>query len=66
MEDYYKIKLIKKRCNKSIEFGQDSLEHIISISKGGSNDINNLDIAHKSCNSSKGNKTLEEYLYNGK
>ena len=48
-------------CNKSIEFGQDSLEHKIPISKGGSNDIDNLEIAHFSCNSSKGNKILEEY-----
>ena len=48
-------------CLKQIEFGQDSLEHIISISKGGSNNIDNLDIAHRKCNSSKGNKTLEEW-----
>lgn len=48
-------------CNESIEFGDDSIEHIIPISKGGTNNIKNLDIAHKSCNSSKGNKTLEDY-----
>ena len=48
-------------CNKSIAFGQDSLEHIISLSRGGSNNIDNLEIAHRNCNSSKGKKTLEEY-----
>ena len=48
-------------CNKSIEFGQDSLEHLQPISKGGINNIDNLGIAHKTCNNSKGKKTLEEY-----
>lgn len=48
-------------CSKSIEFGQDSLEHIIPLSREGTNNINNLEIAHRNCNSSKGKKTLEGY-----
>ena len=53
-------------CNKSITFGQDSIEHTIPISKGGSNAIDNLNIAHRKCNFSKGKKTLEEYKQQSK
>lgn len=48
-------------CLKPILFGQDSLEHLLPISRGGTNLYENLAIAHKKCNISKGNKTLEEY-----
>ena len=48
-------------CFKSIEFGQDSLEHKIPLSRGGTNEYNNLDVAHRRCNSRKYNKTIEEY-----
>ena len=48
-------------CEKQIEFGQDSIDHILPIAKGGTNDMKNLSIAHKSCNFSKGTKLLEEY-----
>ena len=48
-------------CLKPIEFGEDSLEHKIPLSRGGNNTKDNLDIAHKNCNSSKHNKTEEEY-----
>jgi 5-methylcytosine-specific restriction endonuclease McrA len=49
-------------CLKPIEFGQDSLEHKIPLSKGGNNKRENLDIAHRLCNSKKGTKTLDEIL----
>lgn len=38
-----------------------TLEHVTPIARGGTNDIDNIDFAHHSCNSSKGAKTLEEY-----
>jgi 5-methylcytosine-specific restriction endonuclease McrA len=38
-----------------------SIEHLIPISRGGRHDIDNIDFAHRVCNSSKGNRTLEEY-----
>jgi 5-methylcytosine-specific restriction endonuclease McrA len=38
-----------------------TLEHLTPLSRGGRNDIDNLDFAHRSCNSSKKEKTLEEY-----
>lgn len=48
-------------CDKSIIFGQDSLEHLIPLSRGGTNDYENLGVAHKICNSGKGKKTLIEW-----
>lgn len=48
-------------CLKPIEFRQDSLEHKIPLSRGGTNLYENLAIAHRSCNCKKHNKTEEEY-----
>ena len=48
-------------CLKSIEFGQDNLEHKIPISRGGTNNYDNLEIAHRLCNVKKGAKTVNEY-----
>lgn len=39
-----------------------SLEHILPIARDGTNEFDNLAIACKSCNCSKGDKTLLEYL----
>ncbi len=49
-------------CFKPVEFGKDTLEHFTPISRGGTNEIENLGIAHKVCNSLKATKTLDEYL----
>ena len=46
-------------CNKSVEFGGDTLDHIIPLSRGGTNDKMNLTIACKSCNCKKWAKILE-------
>ena len=48
-------------CNKPIEFSKDSLEHLTPLSRGGSNDYDNLGIAHRSCNKRKHTKTMEEW-----
>lgn len=48
-------------CEKPIKFGQDSLEHKIPLSRGGTNKYENLAIAHLSCNKKKHNKTENEY-----
>lgn len=48
-------------CLKQISFGQDSLEHKIPLSRGGTNEYNNLAIACLSCNHKKHTKTEEEY-----
>ena len=37
-------------CNKFLRFDEAERAHIISKCKGGSNKLNNLCLAHKSCN----------------
>lgn len=49
-------------CLKPILFSEDSLEHKIPLVRGGSNEYNNLAIAHQSCNKKKNKKTYEEYM----
>lgn len=48
-------------CNKIIVLGDDSLEHLLPVSRGGTNEYCNLGVAHKSCNYSKQDKTIEEW-----
>jgi len=48
-------------CLKPIKFGKDHLEHKIPLSRGGGNDISNLDVACQHCNCSKHTKTVEEF-----
>lgn len=48
-------------CFKTIEFGQDSLDHKTSASRGGTNEYSNLAIAHVSCNKKKHSQTEIEY-----
>lgn len=50
-------------CLKPIEFKQDSLDHKISAINGGTNDYDNLAVAHLRCNLVK-NKRSEEYFIN--
>ena len=55
-------------CFKPIKFGEDSLEHLIPLCRHEEflgkdlNALDNLDIAHLSCNCSKSYKTLEEWF----
>lgn len=49
-------------CNNPIVFGQDSIEHLIPLCKGGTHEYNNLGVSHRSCNKSKGRKTFEEFI----
>ncbi len=48
-------------CELPVEFGQDHLEHKTPLSRGGTNEKENLGIACEHCNLSKNNKTEEEY-----
>lgn len=49
-------------CNKPIKFGEDSLEHLTPLSRGGTNNYNNLGVSHKNCNIKKHTKTMKEYF----
>lgn len=49
-------------CNKPIEFNKDSLEHLTPLTRGGSNNYDNLGIAHRNCNSKKHTMTLKEWF----
>lgn len=48
-------------CELSIPFGKDHLEHKTPLSRGGTNEYNNLAIACQKCNCSKHSKTETEY-----
>ena len=46
-------------CLKQIEFGKDHLEHKTPLSRGGTNEYNNLAVACQKCNCRKNKKTEE-------
>ena len=48
-------------CGKDISEDQYSVDHVIVHSKGGTNEIENLRPAHKSCNYSRQDKDVEAY-----
>ena len=48
-------------CLNPIEFGQDHLEHKTPLSRGGTNERDNLDIACQKCNRKKNIKTEQEF-----
>lgn len=47
-------------CREPIT-GLVSVDHVITRSNGGSDDLSNLRPAHESCNYSRGDKPIEEY-----
>ena len=49
-------------CFKPIEFGKDSIDHLTPLSRQGTNDFNNLGVAHKICNMKKHTMTLKEWF----
>lgn len=64
--DYKALKdKFDKLGNKCVMCGSEeniTIDHIIPITKGGTNDIDNLQPLCKSCNSSKRDKTMEEFI----
>lgn len=49
-------------CKQSIDEDQLEFDHGVPLSRGGSHSIDNLYPCHRSCNKSKGKRTIEEYL----
>jgi len=56
------FKLYEYECMYCCSKENLSLEHILPITRGGDNNFENLGVACKSCNSSKGNKTIVEFM----
>lgn len=49
-------------CKTPISFGDDHIEHKTPLSRGGTGEYNNIEIACSVCNFKKNDKTVEEYL----
>ena len=47
-------------CDTSLPENGYAIDHVYPLAKGGSNDIDNLTMACRSCNSSKGDKILDD------
>lgn len=69
-ERWYELRLLfEKRCgicpylHQTITVGTDaSIDHIIPKSRGGSNDITNLQWVHRDVNTMKWDKTHDEFI----
>ncbi len=48
--------------DKENKWDYETFEHLMPVSKGGSNDMQNLALAHKKCNEERGNKDREPLL----
>ena len=49
-------------CGKPVNRYEFTIDHIIPLAKGGSNDEDNLQVAHEFCNKVKGSYTENEYI----
>jgi len=47
-------------CGKPVSYEEFTIDHILPLSRGGSNDLNNLQIACRGCNELKNNRTDSE------
>ena len=48
-------------CGKYLKFSKMTIDHITPLSRGGTNEISNLQAACSTCNKSKGDMTLDEF-----
>lgn len=49
-------------CGKPVKFKKMTIDHITPLSRGGTNDIKNLQLACKRCNSMKSNMTMDDMM----
>ena len=62
------IAVMKKSDSRCVYCASDEdlqIDHILPHSRGGTNDLNNLQMLCRKCNLSKGAKTMEEWLGGG-
>lgn len=63
--DKYKCHICRKRVNMNLEHNDKyspTMDHLIPISLGGDHTYANIRLAHRTCNSSKGNRAVNEQL----
>lgn len=60
--DYAALKKYYDRCVYCGKEGKLSVDHVMPLAKGGKHELSNMVLACRSCNSSKGGKTLEEWF----
>ncbi|WP_414488391.1 HNH endonuclease [Stenotrophomonas maltophilia] len=46
-------------CGRHVKAQHATLEHILPVSKGGTDDMSNLAISHNACNARRGNSSLK-------
>lgn len=49
-------------CGKPVKFKKMTVDHIVPLSKGGTNDRSNLQLAHLSCNRAKADMSADEFF----
>jgi len=63
--DKYKCHICRKRVNMQLEYNDKysaTMDHLIPLSLGGDHTYANMRLAHRTCNSSKGNRAVNEQL----
>ena len=63
--DKYKCHICRKRVNMNLEYTHKysaTMDHLIPLSLGGDHTYANMRLAHRTCNSSKGNRAVNEQL----
>lgn len=58
---YERDKGICQLCGNVVSREEMTIDHGIPLSRGGEHSEKNIQLAHRSCNSSKGTKTMEEF-----
>lgn len=48
-------------CGKPVKFKKMTVDHIVPLSKGGTNDIANLQLAHLTCNRAKADMLMGDF-----